>query len=222
MIPRSTTPPSMRRCEPSASTSGRSGPARPTRRGSRASAQAGFDEAALGRIHAPIGLDIGAVSPAEIAVSVLGEVIAALRKKPLRDDDGRRVRFGPSRSAIAWARSRCTAFRSVEPSFARARRDGGSSPCSRAVGLREIVVARLEDGDVGENEAARQLADAVRGRDCASTVLSRAAPTCSPRAPGPDGRCRPRSTASTRSTRRSRSQPCPPSGRSRSARWWPP
>ena len=47
-------------------------------------AVAGFDEAAIGRIHAPIGLDIGAVSPAEIAVAVLGEVIAGLRKKPLR------------------------------------------------------------------------------------------------------------------------------------------
>jgi xanthine dehydrogenase accessory factor len=44
----------------------------------------GFDEAALARIHAPIGLDIGAVSPAEIAVSICGEIIAAQRKKPLR------------------------------------------------------------------------------------------------------------------------------------------
>ena len=44
----------------------------------------GFGEAALARIHAPIGLDIGAVSPAEIAVSILGEIILALRKKPLR------------------------------------------------------------------------------------------------------------------------------------------
>jgi xanthine dehydrogenase accessory factor len=44
----------------------------------------GFDEAALKRIHAPIGLDIGAVSPAEIAVSIIGEIVASLRKKPLR------------------------------------------------------------------------------------------------------------------------------------------
>ena len=41
----------------------------------------GFDDAALGRIHAPIGLAIGAQSPAEIAVSVLAEVILALRHR---------------------------------------------------------------------------------------------------------------------------------------------
>jgi xanthine dehydrogenase accessory factor len=44
----------------------------------------GFDDAALSRIHAPIGLDIGAVSPSEIAISIAGEIIQALRKKPLR------------------------------------------------------------------------------------------------------------------------------------------
>ncbi len=46
----------------------------------------GFSPEAIARIRAPIGLDIGAVSPAEIAVSVLGEVIQALRKKPLRTE----------------------------------------------------------------------------------------------------------------------------------------
>jgi xanthine dehydrogenase accessory factor len=40
---------------------------------------AGFADDAIARIRAPIGLNIGAVSPAEIALSIAGEVIAALR-----------------------------------------------------------------------------------------------------------------------------------------------
>lgn len=41
----------------------------------------GFDEASLARIRAPIGLPIAAQSPAEIAVAILAEVIAALRSR---------------------------------------------------------------------------------------------------------------------------------------------
>ncbi|PSJ65598.1 XdhC family protein [Kumtagia ephedrae] len=37
----------------------------------------------IGQIHAPIGLDIGASSPAEIAVAVLAEVVRALRTRGL-------------------------------------------------------------------------------------------------------------------------------------------
>jgi xanthine dehydrogenase accessory factor len=48
---------------------------------------AGLGDNALSRIHAPIGLDIGAISPAEIAVSIIAEITGALRlesgeKKP--------------------------------------------------------------------------------------------------------------------------------------------
>ncbi|MCV0426485.1 MAG: XdhC family protein [Roseibium sp.] len=43
---------------------------------------AGLEPALLDRIDAPIGLDIGAASPEEIAVAVLGSIITALRKSP--------------------------------------------------------------------------------------------------------------------------------------------
>jgi xanthine dehydrogenase accessory factor len=38
-------------------------------------------DAQLDRIHAPIGLDIGAANPQEIAVAVLAEIISSLRKR---------------------------------------------------------------------------------------------------------------------------------------------
>jgi xanthine dehydrogenase accessory factor len=42
----------------------------------------GITDNNLGRIHAPIGLNIGAISPAEIAVSIMGEITARLRQDP--------------------------------------------------------------------------------------------------------------------------------------------
>jgi xanthine dehydrogenase accessory factor len=40
----------------------------------------GMSAEQLAKIAAPIGLDIGAQSPAEIAVAVMGQIIAALRQ----------------------------------------------------------------------------------------------------------------------------------------------
>jgi xanthine dehydrogenase accessory factor len=41
---------------------------------------AGIGDNEIARIHSPIGLDIGAVSPSEIAVAILGEITARLRQ----------------------------------------------------------------------------------------------------------------------------------------------
>jgi len=43
----------------------------------------GASHGQISRIHAPIGLDIGAATPAEIAVAVLGQVIEAFRSRGL-------------------------------------------------------------------------------------------------------------------------------------------
>lgn len=42
----------------------------------------GVTDADLARVHAPIGLDIGADSPMEIAVSIMAEVLKVLRARP--------------------------------------------------------------------------------------------------------------------------------------------
>ncbi|MGA2892628.1 MAG: XdhC family protein [Xanthobacteraceae bacterium] len=42
---------------------------------------AGVSDADLARIHAPIGLDIGAVSPAEIAVAIMAQITERLREE---------------------------------------------------------------------------------------------------------------------------------------------
>lgn len=43
--------------------------------------ETGFSEAEIARIHAPIGLSIGSVSPAEIAVSILAQITEVLHRK---------------------------------------------------------------------------------------------------------------------------------------------
>ncbi len=47
--------------------------------------EAGFGDAEIARIHGPVGLSIAAVSPAEIAISVLAQVTQVLRAERAKD-----------------------------------------------------------------------------------------------------------------------------------------
>jgi xanthine dehydrogenase accessory factor len=46
-------------------------------------AELGFGEAQLARIHGPVGLDIGALTTAEIAISIMAQIIQTRRRCPL-------------------------------------------------------------------------------------------------------------------------------------------
>jgi xanthine dehydrogenase accessory factor len=50
-------------------------------------AELGFQQSDLDRIHGPVGLNIGAVSPPEIAVAILGQVTSVLRADRLKERD---------------------------------------------------------------------------------------------------------------------------------------
>jgi xanthine dehydrogenase accessory factor len=50
----------------------------------------GFDNAAICRIRGPVGLAIGALTPGEIAISIMAEITAALRGAPLASGVERR------------------------------------------------------------------------------------------------------------------------------------
>ncbi|MBF6570171.1 MAG: XdhC family protein [Candidatus Binataceae bacterium] len=56
-------------------------------------AEDGFDSALLEQIHAPLGVDLGAETPEEIAVSIMGEVIRERRTR-VRDDFNMGVKLG--------------------------------------------------------------------------------------------------------------------------------
>jgi xanthine dehydrogenase accessory factor len=51
------------------------------RRVERLKSERGFTDNDIGRIHSPIGLDIDAISPAEIAVAIMAEITQALRQE---------------------------------------------------------------------------------------------------------------------------------------------
>ncbi len=60
---------------------------------------AGFDEAAQARIDGPIGLAIGAKSPAEIAISIMAKITQTLRQRPSEEPATSIERAAPAMSS---------------------------------------------------------------------------------------------------------------------------
>lgn len=59
---------------------------------------AGFSDADIARVHSPVGLDLGAVTPAEIALAILAEIVATRRGRP-----GQSLSQQPARAAATVA-----------------------------------------------------------------------------------------------------------------------
>ena len=159
----------------------------------RAAAGAGRDAEQIERIHAPIGLDIGAASPAEIAVAVLAEIISALRSRG------------------AGARARRTKRHEIRAG--RDRRGGGRDarachhmPATGACARRIVLTA--------EDVAVLKAAGVARGRRRGArrrTISTRTTPptriAAGMRCRRHRGRSRPRPAASTSMRRRPASSP---------------
>ena len=119
-----------------------------------------FSDAAIARIHAPIGLPIGAVSPAEIALAIMAEITQTLRLKAEKERRRHEIRRRPRRGG---ARRHRGAF--DPPGRSRAqeghadRREGSAR-----------AGARRRQGDRGGARRARRRSEDRAAADIAAAV----------------------------------------------------
>ena len=171
--------------------------------------QQGVSEAALARIHAPIGLAIGAVSPAEIAVAIMARDHRAPAHAEGRDGragEGTGMKFGAMKPSDAIGGVTVHSIRQNGLVLKKGTLIGAAEVEALAkAGVDEIVVAQLEAGDISEDEAAASIAQAIGGEgvtvERAFTGRSNLFAAHARRA---GRRPRRRSTASIASMRRSR------------------
>ena len=135
---------------------------------SSGSKQQGVSDADLARIHAPIGLDIGAVSPAEIAVAIMAQITERLREEvdaaQPAPDQGRVMKFGAVAPKDALGATAVHTIRQGRLVLKKGTLIGAAEVAAlEAAGIKDIVVARLEPGDVSEDVAAAEIAKAVAG-----------------------------------------------------------
>ena len=129
--------------------------------------QQGLTDADIARIHAPIGLAIGAVSPAEIAVAIMAQITERLREDDrgaAPDGQGRVMKFGPVAPQEAIG---ATAVHTIRQGTLVLKKGTLIGPVEAATldagGIKDIVVARLEPDDVSEDVAAAEIAAAITG-----------------------------------------------------------
>ena len=133
------------------------------KRGERLRAQ-GASDADIARIHAPIGLNIGAVSPSEIAVSIMAEITAVLRlpkedAKVQERESKRGMKFGPASPADAVGGVTVHTLRQGSLVLKKGTTIGPNEvDALNKAGVKEVVVVRLEEGDVSEDVAAGGIA----------------------------------------------------------------
>ena len=131
------------------------------KRGERLKAQ-GASDADIARIHAPIGLNIGAVSPSEIAVAIMAEITAQLRLPERKRERG--MKFGPASPADAIGGVTVHTLRQGSLVLKKGTTIGPAEvEALTQAGVKEVVVVRLEDGDVSEDVAAGGIAQAIAG-----------------------------------------------------------
>ena len=127
-------------------------------RGSSGCAARASRTAELARIHGPVGLSIGAVSPAEIAISVMAQITQ------VAPAGRRRMKFGVIPAAEADGAILAHTLRVGAATFKKGRvLTAADVAALAAAGIVSVTAARLDAGDVPEDQAAATIAAAVGG-----------------------------------------------------------
>jgi molybdenum cofactor cytidylyltransferase len=116
----------------------------------------------------PVGLNIGAKSPAEIAVSILGQIIEVRARRPriARRAEGRGcVKFGETPIDEATGAILAHSWRANGINFAKGRVLSQDDVFKlKMAGAASVVAARLDPEDMHEDEAAATVARALAGK----------------------------------------------------------
>ena len=110
--------------------------------------EAGIEDADIARICAPIGLDIAASSPAEIAVATMAQIISAFRKR-----EHFQLKFGPVPVGEAEGCILAHGTLAGAQKIKKGTRLGAEHiEALKAHGIAEVIAARL---DAGRSERGR-------------------------------------------------------------------